>query len=429
MKDHDRLSLGSRLSSERLSGMSGEPRPDAPPGDRTSPDADSTRSRRPRRRAVRVLIVALVAVVVLAGSGVAFAVYEQSRIRKVDLTKPGRAGEVGGALTDARSGDPFNILAVGSDSRAFAKTTQDRKQFGAAQQADSQRSDTMMVVRIDPKSGQAMILSIARDLYVKLDGGGMDRINSAFADPKNASKSDPGRLIRTIKANFGIPINHYVEVDFEGFRDVVSAIGGVPVYFKYPARDAFSLLDIRQAGCVDLDGNQALAYVRARHLEVKAAKGWEPDGTSDIGRIQRQQDFIRRVLHKAIRDGLTNPVAAVKLINAGAGHLTTDSGFGVNDMRHLATQLRGIGDSGLTTQALTGNPFTDPGGADVLKVDPAAAAPVLAAFGAPARPGPPTTAPRSRPGGRATATTAPPPPPPATPTTAPPKGSDPSMAC
>jgi len=89
VKDHDRLSLGSRLSSERLSGMSGEPRPDAPPGDRTSPDADSTRSRRPRRRAVRVLIVALVAVVVLAGSGVAFAVYEQSRIRKVDLTKPG----------------------------------------------------------------------------------------------------------------------------------------------------------------------------------------------------------------------------------------------------------------------------------------------------------------------------------------------------
>jgi LCP family protein required for cell wall assembly len=410
--------------------MSGEPRPDPPAGEPAGPDPASPRRRRSfGRRARRALIVAMAAMVILAGSGVAFAVYEQSRIRKVDLTKPGRAGQVGGALSEAKPGEAFNVLVVGSDSRAFAKTTQDRRQFGAAQQADSQRSDTMMVVRIDPKSGQAMILSIARDLYVKIDGGGMDRINTAFADPKNASKSDPGRLIRTIKANFGIPINHYVEVDFEGFRDVVNAIGGVPVYFKYPARDAFSLLDIRQGGCVDLDGNQALAYVRARHLEVMSGRGWEPDGTSDIGRIQRQQDFIRRVLHKAVRDGLTNPVAAVKLINAGAAHLTTDSGFGLNDMRRLATQLRGIGDTGLTTQALTGNPFTASGGADVLKLDPAAAAPVLAAFGSPSRSGSPPTTVRSRPGGRATATTAPLPPPSSTATTAPPKGSDPSMTC
>ncbi len=278
---------------------------------------------------------------------------------------------------------------VGSDSRAFAKTEQDRKQFGAAQQGDSQRSDTMMIVRLDPRNDRATILSIARDLYVKIDGGGTDRINAAFADPKDPAKSDPDRLIRTITANFGIPVNHYVEVDFEGFRDVVDAIGGVAVYFKYPARDAYSLLDIRQSGCVPLDGNQALSYVRARHLQVQGPKGWEYDGTSDIGRIQRQQDFIRRVVHKAIRDGLTNPVAAYKLIEAAASHLTTDTGFQVNDMRSLANQLRGLNDQGLTTLALTGNPYTTPRGDDVLKVDPATANPVLEAFGGRPLPGTP----------------------------------------
>jgi len=325
--------------------------------------------------------VALAVAVLVAGAGVLLAVYERSRIRTVDLTKPVRPGETGGAVREAPKGAPINILMVGSDSRAFAQTSQDRKQFGAKQQGDSQRSDTMMIVRLDPRTDHATILSIARDLYVKIEGGGTDRINGAFADPKDPTKSDPDRLIRTITSNFGIPINHYIEVDFAGFRDVVNAIGGVSVYFKYPSRDAFSLLDARQPGCLQLDGDKALSYVRARHLEVRTAKGWEFDGTGDIGRIQRQQDFMRRVLHKAIRDGLTNPVTAYKLIDAGAGNVTTDSGFGVNDMRNLANQLRGISDSGLSTLALAGNPFTTPDGADVLKVDPAASGPVLAAFG------------------------------------------------
>ncbi len=389
-------------------------------------DPSPPRPKPARRRALIGLTVALAVVVLVAVSGVAFAVYERSRVHTVDLTGPKNAGEVGGALTPAVKGQPVNILVVGSDSRTFAKSTQDRKQFGAAQQGDSQRSDTMMIVRLDPRTGQASILSIARDLYVKIEGGGTDRINTAFSDPKDATKGNPNRLIRTITSDFGLPVNHYLEVDFEGFRGVVDAIGGVSVYFKYPARDAFSLLDIRQAGCSQLNGDQALAYVRARHLEVKAPKGWEFDGTGDIGRIQRQQDFIRRVLHKAIRDGLTNPVTAYKLINAGASHVTTDSGFGISDMRSLANQLRGISDSGLSSQALTGTPYTTPAGADVLKIDTVAAAPVLAAFGS-SRSG---TAGTARPAKRTSvapspASTAPA----AAPTTLPPQGSDPAAGC
>lgn len=376
------------------------------------------------------MTVALAVVVLTALGGLAFFAYERSRINTVDLTKPHTAGEVGGALTPAVEGEPINILVVGSDSRAFAKTAHDRKQFGAAQQGDSQRSDTMMIVRLDPKTGQAAILSIARDLYVKIEGGGTDRINTAFSDPKDASKGNPNRLIRTITSDFVIPVNHYVEVDFEGFRGVVNAIGGVSVYFAFPARDAFSLLDIRQPGCAHLNGDQALAYVRARHLEVKTPKGWEFDGTGDIGRIQRQQDFIRRVLHKAIRDGLTNPITAYKLIDAGANHVTTDSGFGVSDMRSLANELRGIGDSGLKTEALTGTPYTTPNGSDVLKIDPGAAAAALAAFGRPARPA--TDGIKNRPGGPAQRTANPGLSSPSTvepPTTLPSKGSDPGTTC
>jgi len=351
---------------------------------------------------------------------VAFALYERSRIKTVDLTGPRRAGEVGGALTPVGKGEPVNVLVVGSDSRAFASTAKDRLAFGAKQQGDSQRSDTMMVVRLDPASGGASILSIARDLYVKLQGGGTDRINTAFTDPKDARKADPDRLIRTITGDFGIPVNHYVELDFGGFRDVVNAIGGVPVYFKAPSRDAFSLLDVRQAGCVQLDGDRALAYVRSRHLEVKGPKGWESDGTGDLGRIQRQQDFVRRVVHKAIRNGMTNPVTAYRLIDAGASHVTTDSGFGVNDMRRLASQLRGLRDSGLSTLALTGTPFTTPAGADVLRIDPAVAGPVVAAFGG-ALPG--VARPKPKPAEPSATGAAP------LPTTQPAKSGDPAAGC
>jgi len=333
-----------------------------------------------RHRVVVGFTIFLALLVALVGAGVAYAAIQNSRIQKVhDLSKASAGREA--AIARVPKGDPVNILVVGNDSRAFAKDAAEKKQFGSRTVGDSLRSDTMMVMRLDPKNDRAAILSIARDLYVDLEGGGKGRINEAFSQPGDSTKADPDRLIRTIRSNFGITVNHYVEMDFAGFRDVVNAVGGVKVYFPFPARDAFSNLNIDKTGCVQLDGGQSLSYVRSRHYEYKGPKGWQFDGTGDIGRIQRQQDFIKRVVRKAVADGLTNPVKAARLIEAGIGNVRVDDTFGVGDMKQLAGQLRDLDESKIAFAALTGDPVII-NGADVLKLNPAKANDVLSAFGA-----------------------------------------------
>ncbi len=333
-----------------------------------------------RHRLAIALTVFLAVAVVLVGAGVAYAMIQNSRLKTIDGLNKASQGRPA-AVEKVVKGEPVNILVVGNDSRAFAKDAAEQKQFGSKTVGDSLRSDTMMVMRLDPKNDRATVLSIARDLYVDLEGGGRGRINEAFAQKGDPSKPDPDRLIRTIRNNFGITVNHYVEIDFAGFRDVVDAIGGVKVYFKFPARDAYSLLKIDTPGCVQLNGPQALSYVRSRHYEYKTDKGWQDDTGSDFSRIQRQQDFIKRVLRKAVAEGLTNPVTAARLIEAGIGNVRVDGGFGVGDMKSLASQLRDLDDGKVAFVALTGDPVTIDG-AEVLRLNPAAAADVLNAFGA-----------------------------------------------
>ena len=330
-----------------------------------------------RHRLAVGFTVFLTTAVVLVAAGVVYAAIQTGRLNQINLNR----GSDDDVISKVPKGQPVNILVVGNDSRAFAKDARDKKEFGAKDVGASLRSDTMMVMRLDPKNDRVTILSIARDLYVDLEGGGRGRINEAFAQKGDPTKPDPGRLIRTIKTNFGITINHYVEIDFAGFRQAVDAIGGVSVYFPFPARDAFSNLDIREAGCVKLNGAQALAYVRARNYEFKGPKGWQIDGSGDIGRIQRQQDFIKRLVRKAVADGLTNPVKAAKLIEAGIDNVKVDSGFGVGDMKSLASQLRDLDDEKVAPVALTGDPVRIDGD-DVLKLNPARANEILGAFGA-----------------------------------------------
>lgn len=338
------------------------------------------RIKHPLRHRVAVGCTIFMAVLVaLVGAGVGYAAIQSSRLKEITFGIPKGGGEA--AVTKASKGEPVNILVVGSDSRAFAKDLNDRKRFGADKLGGTQRSDTMMVMRLDPKNDRAAILSIARDVYVDLEGGGKGRINEAFSKVGDPSKADPDRLIRTIKKNFGISINHYVEIDFAGFRDVVSALGGVSVYFPFPARDAYSELNVTTTGCVKLDGPSALSYVRSREYEFKGPKGWQFDPTGDIGRIQRQQDFIKRVVRKAVTDGLTNPVKAAKLIEAGIDNVQVDKGFGVADMKKLASQLGGVDDGKIAFSAITGDPVKI-GGASVLRINPERANEVLAAFGA-----------------------------------------------
>jgi LCP family protein required for cell wall assembly len=194
-------------------------------------------------------------------------------------------------------------------------------------------------------TNQLAVLSFPRDLYVDI-GGRRDRINTAYR------RDDPTRLIETIAANFGVPVDHYVQVDFCAFRELVDAVGGVEVPFESPARDRRSGLAIATTGCVNLDGDMALAYVRSRHYEYEDPAGsgdWTQDGTSDFGRIARQQDFLRRVVTKVINDGLTSPSVASALITTNREYLVTDTGLTVNRMLEFANTLRRLDPAGITT--------------------------------------------------------------------------------
>jgi LCP family protein required for cell wall assembly len=225
------------------------------------------------------------------------------------------------------------------------------------------RSDTIMILRVERNAESAAILSFPRDLWVRIASSNRrGRINTAF-DP-----SDPSRLVETIELNFGIPVDHYVDVDFCAFKKMVEVVGGVKIPFAYPTRDRYSGLNVPEAGCITFDGDAALAYVRSRHYEYKVDGKWKDDITSDFGRIARQQDFIRRALQKALDRGGRQPLVAKQLIDAGLDNVTVDDDLTVADLYRLATRLRTFDPATVKTYRIDGSGVTI-GGALVVQPD------------------------------------------------------------
>ena len=190
-----------------------------------------------------------------------------------------------------------NFLLVGSDSRAGADPdSPDAGGIGTEADVSGSRSDTIMVMRRDKATGVASLLSIPRDLWVDIPGRGHSRINSAYND-------GPAVLVQTVQQALGIPIHHYMEVDFFGFKDIVDALGGVEICFDYPARDEHTGLYVAEPGCHVLDGVQALAYARSRHYQEYREDGdWHEDGTSDA----RRSTGVHWKKHDAIMKTMPN---------------------------------------------------------------------------------------------------------------------------
>ncbi|HZP27875.1 MAG TPA: LCP family protein [Acidimicrobiia bacterium] len=234
-----------------------------------------------------------------------------------------------------------NYLLIGSDSRAFVKDATDEQIFGDPKAQPETLSDTMMVIHVEPAAKRTLIVSFPRDLWVSIPGTGrMAKINSAF----NGASGGPQRVIKTIEQNFGIGINHYLEVDFRSFEGIVNAIGTVPVYVPAPAIDQFTGFVAVNAGCYHLDGYDALQWVRARHiafLDPKTGKMVE-DARADIGRIARQQDFIRRLAGLAVRKSLANPLTANDIAGNVVRHLKVDQGLSKDDIFRLIDAFRTI---------------------------------------------------------------------------------------
>ncbi len=308
-----------------------------------------TARRWPRRLLIGTCIFLAVAVLA-AGGGYAYLRWRLGQIHKVTLND----------LAED-TGSVMNVLLVGSDSRD--RLTGDLADQAGKNTVTGQRSDTIMVLHVDSKAQKAALLSIPRDLYVKIAGTTKsDRINASFAS------GGPQTLIETIKANLGIQINHYMEVDFVGFRNIVNTVGGVNVYVPAPARDTMSGLDIKEPGCIRFDGDVGLSWVRSRHYEYFESGKWRSDPTSDIGRIQRQQDFIRRMMRKAVSSGLSNPLTLNRLVGIGVKDVTIDSAMSTSDLLRVARRFKSLDPD--TVDMLT-LPTTDAniGGADVLKLN------------------------------------------------------------
>jgi LCP family protein required for cell wall assembly len=243
-----------------------------------------------------------------------------------------------------------NFLIVGSDSRDCIDPKSPYAGAFLTKGGTGHNSDTIMLIRVDPNAKTAALLSFPRDMWVKLAGtNASGKINSVY------SVGNPSRLVQTIEENFKLTIDHYIDVDFCAFRDIVEAVGGVSVPFEYWATDANTGLDVKP-GCHRFLGDEAIAYVRSRSYNYfdDSRKKWISDPDSDYGRIARQQDFIRRTLQRAIDQGARKPAVTKRLIDTALSRVKVDLDLRVNDLLLLSGKLKDFDPARLRTYRFDG---------------------------------------------------------------------------
>ena len=330
------------------------------------PIEKAAKKRWPRR--VKIGAGALVALIVLLVGGVfVYAHWRFGQIKKTSVN----------GLTARPSNGPFNVLLVGSDSRAFVDTAGEASAFGSSTAQTGQRSDVIIIARVDPSRHSMKLLSIPRDTYVDIPGSvsgisGPNRINAAFNE-------GPSLLVKTIQDSFHIPISDYAEVNFPGFSGMVDALGGIGLDFPDPVKDAYSQLHVTTTGCQIVHGSQALALVRSRHLYYESGGIWYQDGDSDWSRIQRQDAFFRALIPK-MKGVITNPIALNNFLGAATKNITVDQTLSAQNLIGLAQDFRGISSTGLLTETLPTIPYTTSAGASVLLPAPAPDESTIAAF-------------------------------------------------
>jgi len=218
---------------------------------------------------------ALVVIVCIAAVAGSWFGWLQNTVAQLAEKNPVTVEQTRKELVPDLPGEAMNILVLGSDHRY---------QYGSG---DVGRSDTLMLLRLDPKTKSVSILSVPRDLRVQIPGHGADRINTAYA------VGGPALSVKTFKSVTGLPVHHFMEVDFVGFSNIVDALGGVYLdvdrrYYN-PKDTGWAAIDIKP-GYQNLNGHDALQFARFRH-----------DATGDFGRMVRQQTFIRELKRQSFR--------------------------------------------------------------------------------------------------------------------------------
>ncbi|MEM1333640.1 MAG: LCP family protein [Actinomycetota bacterium] len=291
------------------------------------------------RRRVRSSAPIGVLLAVAVGAAGALGLVSAADRQVADVTRIENLEEVLVAV----DGPAVNYLLIGSDSRDGADpTSSDFGAIGDTSDVSGRRSDTIMVLRQERDGEGAALLSFPRDLWLThADTGQEQRINATYNRGADV-------LAATITQNYDIPINHVVDIDFFGFKDLVEAIGGTTLCFDVATRDVNSGLN-QQPGCNLLDGDQALAYARARNYEEFRDGQWRKDPTADIGRVTRQQSFISATVDQTLTKLRADPFLASELIDATTDSLALDPNL---DPLGAAGTLRKAFGSGFTTYQL-----------------------------------------------------------------------------
>lgn len=294
------------------------------------------RRAKPRRRHTvgRVLAVTVVVLAMVSGLSVAY-LYRHLNGNITELALDDQLGERPDKVVVEGPQEPLNILVMGSDSRDGAGNNID------GLTGDGERSDTTILIHLSADRSRAYGVSIPRDSMVDRpectddDGGAIpaasyEQWNAAFAI------GGPACTIRQVEATTGLRVDHYVVVDFAGFKDMVDAIGGVEVCIPDDWDDREHGIYLR-AGTRKISGDEALSYVRIRHVPGS-------DGT-DLGRVKRQQAFIGSMAAQVLSSGtLANPLKIVRFLEAATKSLQVDPGLAnLTDLGQLAYQFRDIG--------------------------------------------------------------------------------------
>jgi LCP family protein required for cell wall assembly len=326
-------------------------------------DGDRVRHRharahgRPKSWVRRGVVIGLAVVLVLVAGGAGYAYYLTHDLNRIHVK-----GLVG-ALTSGEEAGTENILMVGSTSRC-SLTVQNPAYGLCSEGVNGVNSDVMMILHVDPNHHRLALLSIPRDLFVpNARAEGPNKVDAGLFEGVS-------QVVASIEEDFGIPIQHTVTLNFDQFANVVDALGGINMSFPMSVYDAESGLNIQAARCVHLDGTQALAVVRARHLQYQApgitspyAYYWPQETLSDLARIRRDHEFLRVLGEAAAKRGLSNPITDINLINSVKADLSFDENWPVSDMANLALDFHSVNPNNVPQLTLPVSVVTDPDGA------------------------------------------------------------------
>ncbi|WP_460722677.1 LCP family protein [Nocardia heshunensis] len=317
------------------------PRPDGPPRTPPPPPPPGTRRRggdrpprgsRPRKKRhwFRWILSLLLVLLLLP---VAAAIYVDTHLTRIDALAnySGRVGDTPGT----------NWLLVGSDSRAgLSKEQEQQLSTGDASDVEGERTDTIILVHI-PKSGRPTLVSMPRDSYVSIPGVGKDKLNAAFA------VGGANLLVKTVEGATGLHIDHYAQIGFGGFANIVDAVGGIQMCLDSPMNDPLAGINL-PAGCQTLSGPEALGFVRSRATP-----------RADLDRMLNQRKFLSALLKKAASPStLVNPFRSWPLVRDLTAALKVDNGAHI---WNLATLGRALNDNPIATTVPVGG-FEDVSG-------------------------------------------------------------------